>query len=251
MHLIHLIKVASFLVLLSFAFFPQLVFAKKNLVIATGLTKPPYVIQKNDSGFELDLLTNIVERMGMTAKFVYTSFAHSYEMLKVKQVDAVMTTNEKAFTDSSQLSDVYINYQNVAVSLKANNYTIAHIAELEHYALVSFQNAEKLLGQTFASAAANAPLFLTVARQSQQVTLLMKKRVDVAVMDINIFKQLAKENHVNDIDALFTFHPIFPKNDYRMAFKNKKYLTRFNEVLGQYKQTDEYQQLKQKYNISQ
>lgn len=224
-------------------------FANNQLIIAVGLAKPPYVIQADDSGFELDLIRNILKKMGKSTKFVYTQFGHSSKMLEVKEIDAIMTTNQRVFSDYSRLSDEYITYQNVAISLKENNLTINSIEDLQYYSIASFQKADKVLGQVFTDAVKKSPLYLKIANQSQQPMLLLKKRVEVLIMDRNIFKYFASKLNIKDINAKFTFHHLFPETHYRMAFRNKEYVKTFNDIFAQYKQTDEYMLLRKNYNL--
>ena len=223
--------------------------ASEKLNVAVGLTKPPYVIQRNNSGFELELIKSIFHRMGKNAKFVYTEFGHSAKMLDVKEIDAVMTTNKQVFTDESKLSDVYITYQNVAISLKANQFNINSISELSNYTMASFQKADKVLGKEFYDAAFKSPLYIKIADQRQQPTLLLKKRVEVLVMDKNIFKYIANEVGITGIDSKFVFHPVFPKTHYRMAFKNRENAKHFNQELAKYTGSKEYKKLKERYNL--
>ena len=236
-------------VTLSFIFFSNALFASDQLVVAVGLAKPPYVIQADGSGFELDLIRNILKKMGKSTKFVYTQFGHSPKMLAVKEVDAVMTTNQNVFSDSSKLSDAYITYQNVAISLSDSNLIINTIEDLANYSIASFQKADKVLGQAFADAVDTSPLYMKIADQSQQPMLLLKKRVEVLIMDRNIFKYFASELNIKDINGQFTFHQIFPETHYKMAFKNKEYVKIFNNTFAQYKQTDEYLLLRKNYNL--
>lgn len=233
----------------SFAIFSNTAIANDELMIVVGLAKQPYVIQADDSGFEVDLIRNILKEMGNSTKFIYTTFGHSSKMFKIKEVDAIMTTNKTVFSDQLKLSDVYITYQNIAISLKEKNLTINTIKDLANYSIASFQKAEKLLGPDFADAVEQSPLYFEVANQSQQPTLLLKKRVEVLVMDKNIFKYFTRDLSNEDRNMLFTFHQIFPGTDYRIAFKNKKYLNLFNETLAKYKQTNDYLLLKKNYNL--
>ena len=238
-----------YFLVLSFIFSSNITLANDELVVAVGLAKPPYVIQANHSGFELDLIRNILKIMGKSTKFVYTQFGHSSKMLEVKEVSAVMTTNERVFSDQSKLTDEYITYQNIAISLKKNNLTINTIEDLEHHTIASFQKADKVLGQAFSDAVKACPLYLKIADQSQQPMLLLKNRVEVLIMDKNIFKYFTRELNIKNKDSLFTFHQIFPKTHYKIAFKNKKYVQAFNEIFSQYKQTGEYLLLRKRYNL--
>ena len=241
----------SFFLVVIFTFFSNILFAEDKFIVSVGLAKPPYVIQADDSGFELDLIRNVLKKIRKTPTFVYTQFGHTSKLLDIKGIDAVITTNSRVFTDTAKLSDIYITYQNVAISLKKNNIKINTIKELENFSIASFQKADKVLGKAFTDASNKSPLFLKIADQSQQPQLLLKGRVDVLIMDINIFKYLIHELNMdnNDITRLFTFHPIFPENHYRVAFKNKTNIPLFNEALAKYKQTDEYLVLRKHYNL--
>jgi len=248
-YLLNKLKRALFAFALSLTFCSQYSVANDELVIVVGLAKQPYVIQTDDSGFELDLIRNILKKMGKSTKFIYTTFGHSSKMFKIKEVDAIMTTNKSVFNDQLKLSDVYITYQNVAISLKESNLTINTIKDLANYSIASFQKANKILGPEFADAAKQSPLYFEVANQSQQPTLLLKKRVEALVMDKNIFKYFTKDLSNKERNTLFTFHQIFPGTDYKVAFKNKKYLHTFNDYLAKYKKTKEYLLLRKNYNL--
>ena len=248
-NLFYKLKIINFFSALSFVIFSSTTYANDELVVVVGLAKQPYVIQVSDSGFEVDLIRNILKKMGKSVKFIYTTFGHSSKMLKIQEVDAIMTTNKSVFSDQLKLSDVYITYQNVAISLKDSNLTINTVKDLANYSIASFQKADKLLGPDFADAAKQSPLYFEVANQSQQPTLLLKKRVETLVMDKNIFKYFTKDLTSKERNALFTFHQVFPGTNYRVAFKDKNYLHMFNEILAKYKQSNEYILLRKKYDL--
>jgi len=133
--------------------------AKDKLIIAVGLAKPPYVIQANNTGFEIELIRNILASMGKSTEFVYTSFGHSSKMLEVDEIDAVMTTNSRMFTDTTKLTNVYITYENIAISLKNKNLIIESIKDLANHSVASFQKADKVLGVEFEIAVNQSPFF--------------------------------------------------------------------------------------------
>jgi polar amino acid transport system substrate-binding protein len=235
--------------MMGFLFVSNVALANKELVIAVGLAKPPYIIQENDKGFELELIRNVLKKMDKTVKFVYTKLSHSSKMLELQNVDAVITTNKSVFNDHEKLSHEYITYQNVAISLKENNFRISNISDLADYSISSFQKADKVLGKEFASIVKKTPLFIKVADQSRQPSQLLKKRVDVLIIDINVFKHFVNKLGINEIESRFTVHQIFPVNNYRVAFKNPKYVKYFNDNLTEYIHTKEYQSLKGLYNL--
>jgi len=223
--------------------------AKDKFIVAVGLAKPPYVIQANNTGFEIELIRNVLAKMGESAEFVYTSFGHTAKMLAVNRIDAVMTTNSIVFNDTTKLSNVYIIYENIAISLKEKKLTIESIKDLANYSITSFQKADKILGEEFAHAVTQSPIFLQVADQKRQPILLLKERVDVAVMDKNIFNYFSRELKIEDLEKKFTFHNIFPKSHYRMAFKNTLNITLFNQVFLEYSKSKDYKLLLKKYKL--
>lgn len=223
--------------------------AKDKLLIAVGLAKPPYVIQANNTGFEIELIRNVLANMGKSAKFVYTSFGHSPNMLAVDEIDAVMTTNGRMFTDLTKLTDVYITYENTAISLKYKNLTIESIKDLANYSVASFQKADKILGVEFEIAVNQSTFFLQIADQKRQPVLLLKERVDVVVMDRNIFNYFARELKIEKLENKFNFHNVFPKTHYRMAFKDAQNTTQFNKTFIKYSKSKAYQSLLKKYQL--
>jgi len=224
-------------------------FAQDNFHVAVGIAKPPYVIQANNTGFEIELIESVLANMGKTAKFVYTSFGHTPKMLSVDIIDAVMTTNIRVFKDQTKLSDVYISYENVAISLKSKNLKIKSISDLANYSVASFQKADKVLGLEFESAVNQSSFFLQVADQTRQPILLLKERVNVVVMDINIFNHLARDLKIEDLESKFNIHKIFPKSHYKMAFKDSKNVELFNKTFIEYSNSDDYKMLLKKYKL--
>jgi len=239
----------SVLIAFWFAFFSVPTLAQDKFIIAVGLAKPPYVIQADDSGFEIDLIRNVMANMGKSAEFVYTSFGHAPQMLAVDEIDAVMTMNTRVFSDTSKLSDVYIIYQNVAVSLKNKHLKIESIKDLANYSIASFQKADIILGSEFENAVNQSPIFLQVADQKRQPNLLIKERVDVVVMDKNIFSHFARELKIDKQKNQFTFHNIFPKSHYRMAFKDSINIPLFNKAFIEYSESKNYHALLERYQL--
>jgi len=223
--------------------------AKDKFIVAVGLAKPPYVIQVNNTGFEIELIRNVLANMGESAEFVYTSFGHTPKMLAVNQIDAVMTTNSIMFKDLTKLSDTYIIYENIAISLKEKKLTIESIQDLANYSIASFQQAEKILGADFEHAVTQSPFFLQIADQKRQPILLLKERVDVVVMDRNIFNYIVRKLKIKDLESKFTFHHIFPKSNYKMAFKNTLDTALFNQVFLEYSNSEDYKALLEKYHL--
>ena len=119
---------------------------------------------------------------------VYVPYGRTYELMKKINADIGLTLTEKSGVDSEILSQPYVTYQNVAISLKEKSIKIDKIKDLQKYTLVAFQNASPILGSEFANAAKTSPLYIELPEQYRQVELLLNGKVDVVVMEINIFK---------------------------------------------------------------
>lgn len=241
------LKSRSTILLLLFIFSPFSI--AKTIDVVVGLAKPPYVISKDVSGYEIELIQAVLAKIDYKANFIFIPFGRSVKMLKHDNIDAIMTMNEGMVPDKEQLSNVYINYQNVAITLKKNNIILNTITDLSSYYVASFQLAPKILGEQFANAVQKSPLFVEIADQSRQVKLLYEERFDVIVMDLNIFKHLAEPAGGLDDFSDIDIHYIFGISPYRMVFKDVLMVTRFNAALAEFKQSTQFQQLVEKYKV--
>jgi polar amino acid transport system substrate-binding protein len=223
--------------------------ANQHFKVVLGLSKPPYVIEKNHLGFELELIQQILTMMGKAPEFIFIPYGRSEKMLAFSDIDAVMTANKHIFPNIDTLSKNYIDYQNVAISLKENAVSLNSIADISNYSIASFQIAHKILGVEFAEAVTDSPLFIQVADQEKQLKLLFLGRVEIVVMDLKIFLYYLNKLNINERESDIKVHHIFPTSSYSMAFKNAGNVSAFNQVMKKYKMTADYQKLIEKYNF--
>jgi polar amino acid transport system substrate-binding protein len=223
--------------------------ANQPFKVVLGLSKPPYVIEKNHLGFELELIQQILTMMGKAPEFIFIPYGRSEKMLAFSDIDAVMTANKHIFPNIDTLSKNYIDYQNVAISLKENAVSLNSIADISNYSIASFQIAHKILGVEFAEAVTDSPLFIQVADQEKQLKLLFLGRVEIVVMDLKIFLYYLNKLNINERESDIKVHHIFPTSSYSMAFKNAGNVSAFNQVMKKYKMTADYQKLIEKYNF--
>jgi len=217
--------------------------------VVVGLAKPPYVIQDTNSGYEIELITQVLNKMGKEPNFVFVPFGRTARMLNSDRVDSIMTVNSNLISNENLLSDTYIIYQNVVVTLKRNNYQLDNLDDLSKLSVAAFQNANKILGESYAQAIEKSPSYREIANQKSQTKLLFTGKVQAVVMDINIFRALSHavggKEDFSDIDI----HYVFPESPYKMAFKDKSNIESFNQALAQYKGSEHHTQLVNKYNL--
>ncbi|MBW2709732.1 MAG: transporter substrate-binding domain-containing protein, partial [Deltaproteobacteria bacterium] len=158
----------------------------KELTFAVGLALAPYNIPEENCGIEMDIVREALEMKGYRIKTKYVPFARRIREIVEGEVDGVLTVNENSELDVF-LSDPHIACENVAVSLKKNNFKIAKIDDLKDKSILTFQNAGKYLGKAFVAAADASPDYREISKQELQINLLYGDRVDVIVLDENIF----------------------------------------------------------------
>ncbi|MDB2373327.1 transporter substrate-binding domain-containing protein [Psychrosphaera haliotis] len=218
--------------------------------VIVGLAKPPYVISESDTGFELEVITTVLNKMDTSPRFIYAPLGRSLKLLDQGMGEALLTINEYIVPNSKIRSNPYITYQNVAISLRSSGINIDKIEDLEKNSVASFQFAHKYLGPIFATATKNNANYIEIPNQFQQVEMLLEKRIEVIVMDINIFNYIFTQLTMgNKAQPELSVHKVFPENPYSMAFKDETKVQTFNTKLKEFLQSPEYQSLKQKYKI--
>ncbi|GLQ32298.1 substrate-binding periplasmic protein [Litoribrevibacter albus] len=218
-----------------------------NLKLAVGLALPPYVISETNSGMELDVVREALKLVGHTAEAVYLPFGRVPPAVTNGDVDAALTVNESSGLDGVKYSDSHITYQNVAVSLAVNNFSINQISDLSGHSIIAFQDATKYLGDAYASMAGANKRYSEKAKQSKQITMLFAERVDCVVMDINIFKFFKAAETQVKTDRKVVVHEIFEPSNYKVGFRKQTHRDDFNKGLAQLKASGRYVEILRKY----
>lgn len=240
-------KTILFNALFIFSLFSSPIFAAygNKLNVVVGINKPPYIIKSNKSGFELDLIREILKRMGYAPHYIFAPNGRSINLLSKSGFDIAITINEDAVKDKNiYLSEPYIKYHNHAISLKSNNLKVEKIEDLSNYSVAGFNNARKMLGEVFNEMSKENERYTEITSQLAQAKMLIKDRVDFIVCDINIFNFMKDKIRHN---RKFQYHSIFPLTEYRIASFDKLLIERFNEKLKEYKLEKDYQRLIKKY----
>jgi polar amino acid transport system substrate-binding protein len=219
----------------------------KHLDVAVGWSKPPYVITSGNTGYELDLVSNVLKSMGHDMSPLYVPFGRAHVMLQQGVVDLALTIHQNVNIDSEQLSDIYITYQNVALSLKENSIQLDTLADLKSYSIVGFQNDTIVLGSAYKAAVENSRLHIQLPDQLHQVEMLLLGNTDIVVMDINIFihlsQQIKGENQLEKVDI----HPLFEPSHYSVAFRDLELKVAFNQALADFLESEKHKKLIKKY----
>jgi len=223
----------------------------ESLDIAVGWTKPPYVIEQGDTGFEVELVRAILQEMGYQVRPIYVPYGRSHYLLSKAKVDIAMTLNKNIDIGTGVFSEPYVVYQNAAISLRGRGIKVFEPADVARYSVVGFQNSSLVLGEDYKQAVKSSSFYIELPDQKKQVEMLLKGKTDLVVMDINIFNYFSREllgmDHMRNVDI----HRIFPPSRYRLGFRDKALRDVFNHTLVEFKNSESYAELIERYEFYQ
>ena len=212
------------------------------LHVALGETKMPYVSSDNQSGIEYDIVTQALRLAGYKVKIEYLPNKRALLEFRDGQLDGVISNT------GNYLSEPYIAYQNMAITLCQKQINIDSIKALAPYQVTAFHNASQYLGADFAKIASNKINYRELSPQKLMNRMLLAARFDVAISDINIFKYEHKKIDPLGNQALCPF-AIFPPTLYRLEFREPIVRDRFNVALKNFREQGLYEQLAKKYGM--
>ncbi|NPA55709.1 MAG: amino acid ABC transporter substrate-binding protein [Epsilonproteobacteria bacterium] len=221
--------------------------AQKTIIVGVGLSLEPYIIKKNNTGIELDIVKTALQNAGYKVKVKYLPFLRIPLYLKDKKIDAATTINEHSGIKNVYYSDRDIYYQNVVVTLKSSHLNIKKVSDLKGLRVIGFQNSDKYLGKEFRDVIPKLKLYQELANQRLQVKLLFAHRVDAIILDVNIFKYI--RNHLKDINTqqkVVIFEP-FAKTYYKVGFLDKNVRDKYNIALRKMKKDGKCEEIFHKY----
>jgi len=215
--------------------------------LMAGLDKPPFIIEDDSSGLELDIFRAVFAHANIDVKFIHVPFGRTITNFKRLNADGIITVLPDYQHPSLFVSKPYITYQNVAVSLLDNQFEIDDIASLSGKSMIAFQNARKYLGEDFNKVISSAMDYREVAAQTKQIDMLFLRRTEVIVLDINIFKYFLKINKAGRFEQPFKIHYIFDERPYSAAFNTENKRDLFDSGIIKIKEQGMYQLIMDKY----
>lgn len=212
-----------------------------DIPMVIGLALPPYVIAETDTGMELEIVREALAHEGHTLVPVYVPFWRVLAMLEQGLAGAAMTVNEASGVTGVFYSESHITYRNAAMALTSRRYPIEEIEDLGRYSILAFQNAKKYLGDDFANMSASNPQYREIARQAMQITMLYSGRIDLVVMDVNIFRYYRQLEAKVATDVGIEQFALFPPSHFKVAFARQDWRDSFNRGLKHLRDSGRYQ----------
>jgi polar amino acid transport system substrate-binding protein len=138
------------------------------------------------------------------------------------------------------LTDSYLTYQNVAMSLTERRIKLERVEDLHRYRVLAFQRATQTLGPEFAAAVAGCPFYREEPKQALQAAGLLYERYDVLIADARILR-----HHLGPTPV--TEHWLFQPNPYSAGFRDPAQAARFNEGLRRIRENGTYAAILARY----
>lgn len=229
----------------------------QTIRVGIGFTLPPYVIKKNNSGLEVDIIRKAFATSGLDTQFVYlpnlrlpVAFADGF-------VDCIASNTAYNLAGDSGVpafgSEETITYENRVVTLKNKRFGIRSIEDLTTMAVLSFCNATKYLGPHYMAMAQKNRQYRELADQALLVRMLYSGRVQAVVSDKRIFlywrKQLLSSSATKpfSMEQDVEFHQVFSPTPRHLSFHDAQLRDSFNRGLRILRKSGEYDNLIQNY----
>jgi len=260
------IRYSIYGVLYSFIFcnFSQ---AKDAIEITAGYSKPPFVIEstqqdeqnniiqgnitqgniKQDKGIQLDLVSAIFAVEQQPVDFVHMSLARSFSSVDKWLSDGIITLPRDHEIQGAYVSEPYIQYHNVVVTLTEDQLSINDLSDLSDKNIIAFQTAKQFLGADFSNAVEHSNEYIEMPDQTRQIKMLFLKRTQALVLDINIFKYFIHNHSEDKYQKAYKIHYLFAPKTYSAAFRSIAMRDQFNRGLKTIKANGKYQQILDKY----
>ncbi|WP_052093681.1 substrate-binding periplasmic protein [Colwellia psychrerythraea] len=194
---------------------------------------PPHMIAASNSGIDVDIAREVLQRMGHTVKLGFAPLDRTKRQVENKQADLFLPTFFQHDTDELFFSVPIISYRPTVFSLKKDHLMFKAISDLLGLRLVTFQGAAGYFGDEFVKVS-KFKNYAELHDMSKFPEMLIKARCDVVVLDYYIFyyylQEYLKRNNTPDfnVDMIDSFQ-LFPEVKAHVGFHDKKLRNEFNK----------------------
>ncbi|OUR96815.1 hypothetical protein A9Q84_10775 [Halobacteriovorax marinus] len=230
----------------------QNIFAKE-LILASTKSMPPYLYHNEETGIEYEIVNEALKAAGFKKiRRIDVHFRRGIILLNMKEIDAITSNMANNLYDQVKhpiySSNLTLNYIDCAISLKENNFQLNNIKNFYNKRIWAFKSASKIFGPKFEEMTKENKGYTESFDQKRQVKVLLRKRIDIAISDKNIFlSRLKLESSKKDGKKLFNFHSIGKPTKRSVRFLDKKIRDDFNKGLKTIKNNGKYKEILKKY----
>lgn len=204
----------------------------KELLLLTD-DAPPHMIKANNSGIDLDIVSQVLARMGYQVNVFYTPLSRAERSVKHNLADVTVPTFFQQDSTDFYLSEPIVYYRPTVFSLTGNNTNSSEFSQLRDKRIMTFQGAKGYFGANFTNTVANND-YREMHDMSVLPELLLKDRTDLVVLDYYVFYYFAKQRIENFVPSVFKSVPLMMKVPAYAGFHSKQIRDEFNLELAKY-----------------
>lgn len=240
-------SIAPFSVLLSFIVCTP-IDAKE---ISFGMREvAPYAIKTETgaAGLDTEIIAAALAERGHRLAVKFYPFARLIATFNDnKEIEAAAPVVPR-FNLTGTLTEPFITYRNIGLSLAQAHLNVATLADLAHLQIIAFQNARNALGPEFAAAIAQNNRYREESSQQLSVKVLFNGRADLIIGERRIFRHLINDPTTEINKSIETVeHPLFEPTHYSVIFRDPALAEDFNAGLAAIKASGLYDAILQKY----
>lgn len=224
-----------------------------DLTVMFGVSRPPYIMEKEQTGIAYQLAATIFGRMDLSFRPEFVSNKRMVRELLAGNVDVaveVLPTSSKLF-----YSDAFIAYRNFAVSRKIDQISMNTFSDLRGRSVCAWQNASAHVGEPLRRAIAEFSFYKEFPLQEEQVRTWLAKKCDVILIDETLLKWHMKllintfRLHGREIDTKVDYHPFPGDNEiwFHVGFRDRALRDRFNQVLAEIRKDGTYDRIREEF----
>ncbi|WP_250656252.1 transporter substrate-binding domain-containing protein [Alkalimarinus coralli] len=217
--------------------------------IAFSPHKPPYVIEDEGRGLEVDIVREALAVKGYTLKVDFFERAFLRNAIAYGRTDGA--AGLVGADDGLYYSEPYIGFQNSIISRAEDKIKLSSLSDLRGRRFSAWKGAHKVLGEEYNLATEDgaSPSYLEFDNQLIQNKMFWSHRIDLLVIDhfvFNWYRRALSEDFITTGEI--ANHPLLPeKTYYRIAFKDESIKEAFNHGLARLKRTGRYSELESHY----
>ncbi|PHR73968.1 MAG: hypothetical protein COA66_02625 [Arcobacter sp.] len=222
---------------------------KKELNIIFDKKREPFIFSNSYlKGIEFDLIKEVFKDYKTKINYSSSNYENIYNTFKNNDSFDVISSIKKR-DDEFYYSNDFITLSNVFITRVKDNITINSVKDLKDKKIVAFPNAHLFSSNEFHS------MFKPQTRRDnyteeedhKAIKLFLDKKVDIILMDNNIFKwHLKYMSHTQVSDYKFNYLK-GSNNTLKLAFKNENLRNIFNKNLEKIKESGTYQKIINSY----
>jgi polar amino acid transport system substrate-binding protein len=211
----------------------------KTLQIAVNIGPPWAYYQEGEgvTGIDVEIIRHIFSELGYDTEFHLLGYNRLIKEFNEGKYDVA---SPAAFPpEYGHLTQPYLPFKDVAVSLKSANHTINTIADLKGKNIIAYQFARTVLGEKFANTVQQAN-YLEVAERELQLKLLVNNRTDVVIGERRLLTYIIRLHYPL---RQLTIHPIFETTSYGAIVKDPQLQQQFDKQLSMLKASGDYDKI--------